>query len=272
MYIYFASPILKKSPIVKIVKKQLCKREIEILEILKTIDFYCNYFFIFDTFRPLFMNTTETNYMTLEYKNVELCPLELYTFSIKNLVHAYKHLCYSISLLLSKKLVHMSINLTNIAFEDTHPYILGFNSALYVENFNNFNLLKFDGLCINEYLPPELHFVSYIQSNKIEILKLNDIYKVCIEFGSIENSIETLVKYFEKFANKTANDIIHEIFMNYVTFDNYSLSKIFLFIIKDEKCDFFDKFSEILLENTHFDFTKRLSIEETINKFNKIWF
>ena len=257
----------KKSPIIKIVKKQTCQNEILMLSILKNIDFYKEYFFIFDTYEPLNITNSSintTDFVILKYKNVELCPLEMYTFSIKNLVHTYKQLLYSISLLLSQKIVHFSLNLTNIAFEGNHPFILGFNSAL---NLNTMKLVKLVYNPTDAYLPPELHFVSYIQSNKIEKLTLNDIHKIS---SDIKLDSET-IKYFEKFTNKSANDIISEIFANYSSFDNYSLSKIFLFIIKDETCDFFEKFTAILLENTHFDFKKRLSIQETIHKFDEIW-
>jgi len=265
MYIYFSPPLAKKGSITKIVKKQTCQNEMMMLSILKNINYYKEYFFIFDTCQPLnITNSTvnATDFMVLTYRNVELCPLEMYSFSIKNLVHAYKHSLQAISLLLSQKIVHASLNLTNIAFENNHPYILEFNNAFSMDNAN-INLKYDPG---NQYLSPELHFVSYIQSNKIERLTLNDVLKICKEICCDE------INYFKKFVGGYASDIICEILQNYASFDNYSLSKIFLFIIKDEKCDFFEKFAAILLDNTHFDFAKRLSIKETIQKFDEIWF
>jgi hypothetical protein len=88
---------------------------------------------------------------------------------------------------------------------------------------------------------------------------------------------ELTINTYKKYTNMPSTNIVTELVKNYNTWDNYALSEMFLCLINFISYDGFTDnklikdFSEILLLNIHPNAAKRLSFDEMIKMYNKLF-
>ena len=149
----------------------------------------------------------------------------------------------------------------------------------YIKQF----IIKYDPTYIE--WPLELHILSYILTNNLESISLynleliiNDVIKnnnILNNFGEkiVSSLKEEALTYFNKYINQSYEYILDDIFKYSNTWDNYSLSILFLRILigihrsLNVKNKFIILFMKLLVSNISLNPCKRLTIENTIYKF-----
>ena len=134
----------------------------------------------------------------------------------------------------------------------------------------------------------EFHILSFLLTNKLHSLSNNNIEYIVNDvinhntllsnFGEtiIKNYKNDSIKYFNKYVNKSYEVIIADILQYSHTWDNYALSIMFLRILIgihktiEIKNKFIILFMKLLVTNIHSNPSKRLSINDTTNKFEYI--
>jgi hypothetical protein len=213
----------------------------------------------------------------------------IYIFSI---IESYKSYLKSIQLLVDRQLVHNYLNVHSslTVSKNEVPLITDFGFSLNISEATNVDYLRHFFIEYDpSYLewPPEFHILSYLLTNKsglsltnvetilTEYLKKHSILKV---FGQdlVSSFKEEGLKYFQKYVNQSLTYVISDILQHFGTWDNYGLSISFLRILisvhRSIKIQnkFIIGFMKLLVQNISLDPFKRLSIEETTNKFNSL--
>lgn len=209
------------------------------------------------------------------------------------LINFYKQINYTLQILVKNNIVHNNINIHNILVDKFEtPLLSNFKFSIDISNHRINDYIKHLFFSYDvHYLPrpPELHLLSYILSNKYESLSIFNIETIIHD--SISNNYllqtfgSTLVNqfkndgllYFKKYANKSYQYILEDILQYYYTWDNYALSILYLQMLvgihkkiqKNNK--FIIIFMRLLVDNISFNPQKRLSLQDTIDKFNKLY-
>lgn len=264
-----------------------------------------NYFYIFETAESITYNTLEenntsdmsnildeSNYVLLRYPFKHIFTLEETLDSLKStpphyiqfIMTSYQKLLYSINKLNEQSIVHNNISYKTICIDEKMELLIckfglsmHLNKANQTIDYINKYLLVYNPEY--KYWPTEFHVLSFMLSNKIEsISKVNletimeDIYSQNkLDFDKKEATV-----YFIKYINKPLSYIINDIFIYKQTWDNYSLSILFLDILSESKlCEtntFIINFKNLLLSNIRPNPLLRLTIVETLYKFEKLCF
>ena len=271
------------------------QNEIHAFNILESILNYEKYFYIFDSFEYTTYNEitkkdrsniiTESNYILLNYKDKTLYSLYDYILSIENNNHkfriildSYLYLLEAINITSENNLVHNNINNNTIFLNDLSiikPIIMKFDYSMHI-TYENINLLEFVKPYLLEYMPFELHVLSFLFNNQLDSLSNSNIELIINNiFASIYVNIlneQNFTKYKEeayhflnKYINKSILFIVNDIFVYYKTWDNYNLSIYYLDILKKSNANTnLYPFLNILLQNIHPNPNKRYNIKESI--------
>lgn len=206
----------------------------------------------------------------------------------------YSRLLTNIGLLVSNNIVHNNIGFGTIVIDIgtfTNPILTNFKFSLdinrpdigeYIKHF----FIKYDHSHIQ--WPLEFHILSYLLTNKLDSLSFNNIQFVVSNvinsntflntFGQkiVDEYKEDGLTYFSRYVNQSSSWIISDILKYYRTWDNYALSICYLKIIIDLyntvkiKSKFLITFLKLLVGNIHSVPTKRLTVNNTTNKFANI--
>jgi hypothetical protein len=214
----------------------------------------------------------------------------IYIFTI---IESYKAYLKSIQLLVDRQIVHNYLNLhaSLTVSKNEVPLITDFGFSLNIAEAKNVDYLR---PFFIEYDPsylewsPEFHILSYLLTNKANCLSLTNIESILTEylrkhsilkvFGQdlVSSFKEEGIKYFQKYVNQPQTYILEDILQHFGTWDNYALSISFLRIlisvhrsIKNQN-KFIIGFMKLLVQNISIDPCKRVSIQETTNKFNTL--
>lgn len=238
----------------------------------------------------------EENSILLKYEKKDLINLKNYLKSLSSskkylysIIHFYGHLLVSLQNMLDNHLIHNNIRFNNIVICKTsnNPLITDFSFSINTLSHDlNFNLRHLISVYDPTYIewPIEFHLLSYLNTNNLKSLSLINIESIINElinnlnllfFG--ENFVSTFkdkgIKYFSKYVNKDYEFIVMDILKYKHTWDNYSLSLMFLKIViylhgclKNEN-KFIIDFMKLLVCNLSFNPEERLSIEDSTNKF-----
>jgi len=245
--------------------------------------------------------TTDLIMMKMEYINGE----EFITYLIKNkenvtivknLIASYTHLLTSIKLLTDIRVIHFDLKGDNILFNKDKeiPIMIDFGLSINMNELINQNisvekLRKFFYVFGPDYYvwPIEVHYICYL-------LNVNDnpspkeIKKICDEYvnnnaplkincssdfiNSYKSSCENVLLEINKL---NFGDKINKVLSFWYTWDNYSLSIIYLQFIYYLnitgylKNDLIIKFSELLLININPNPEKRLNVLKTKQDFTE---
>lgn len=231
------------------------------------------------------------------YLNTYLKALSCSRKYILDIINFYRILLDSIHLLVQNDLVHNNINFKTIMIDDKcRPLISDFSLSIPT---NKEDIGEFIKHFIIEYNPKflqwpmEFHILSYMLTNKLQSLSNYNIEIVIDDVTNENQIIQNFGKefvssysseakdYFKKYSNKKYECIIKDILDYSNTWDNYALSVMFLRIligihkytssiitdINKKNNKFIILFMKLLVGNINSVPFKRLSIQDTTNKF-----
>jgi hypothetical protein len=247
-------------------------------------------------------NLTKDNTVLFEFEKRELIYFKNhlknlldegdYTKYLLTIIQNYKHLLLSLQLLVDNHLFHNHINFDSIVIDKfDNPLLSDFSFSIHylhpnIDEYIKHFVIAYDPSYIE--WPIELHILSYLLTNKLHSLSsynieniIDDIIKnnhILNSFGNtIVSSYKTeALEYFNKYVNQSYHFILTDILQFVNTWDNYSLSILFLRILIgihrtiEIKNKFIILFMKLLVGNIHLNPLKRLSINGTIDKFNSL--
>jgi hypothetical protein len=208
------------------------------------------------------------------------------------IINSYKHLLNSINLLVRHHIFHNHINFDSILVDKSeHVLLSNFSFSIdylrtdiqqYIKHF----FISYDP----SYLewPIEFHILSYLLTNKLNSLSSYNIESIITEYINHNNILNTFgytvvssykdesLKYFKKYVNQTYDYILTDMLQYAHTWDNYSLSILYLRILIGIhksigiKNKFIILFMKLLVSNIHLNPFKRFSIDMTINHFDSL--
>lgn len=213
---------------------------------------------------------------------------EIYIFTI---IDYYKRLLKSISLLVNKQLVHNHINFETIVVDNQQtPLLSNFSFSFDISRTNDELYIKQLFVTYDpSYLewPIEIHILSYLLSNNLKSISLYNLENIINSvsdnnilksFGDslVSSYKEEALKYFNKYVNQSYEYILSDILQYYNTWDNYSLSILFLRILIGIhrtigiKNKFIILFMKLLVGNIHLNPLKRMSISSSNIQFESL--
>ena len=211
---------------------------------------------------------------------------------IFHIIDSYSYLILSLIMLNAKNICFFNLTSEKIVFDaiSLKPLLHDVEYSLYTRNLNDDYLCKIvDKMDDFSNMPLEIHVIFYLIKNNENTLSYSIISEICDNF--VKNTrvlsifsqiyrdnfkiscIETLKKYI----NVPKKDIIGDILLFSGTWDNYSLSILFLEIIGNIsrifslKDNFITKFSILLSKNINPIPSKREELSETLNKYNRLF-
>lgn len=251
-----------------------------------------------------------TNFNDYLFSNVNSIFISNKRFLFHEIINIYKKLLKSINILNENYLFYNNLNSSSIIInlDNSLPLLSDFKFSISMKNNfensvdidNNENILN---LILNLknmifhydpsyfYWPIELHLISFIFQNNLLSVSYSNILQI-IEDLTNENNNPILknfsnnikqkyyddgLNYLKQFVNKSINYIIKNIFLYFKTWDNYSLSIMYLEIIinihkllNNKNNNFIVNFMKILLKNISFNPSLRFSIKLTRIEFNNL--
>lgn len=210
---------------------------------------------------------------------------------VNNIINSYNHLVKSCQLLVGKSIMHYDIKGSNILYDIDKqiPILIDFGLSCDMSKKKSHSFLKkiFYVYAPQYYIwPLEVHYISYLfNKNKNPVKKeLKDIVNEFVKNNRALQknfSPEFLKKYKEKCLKQLIkynaiefNDRINKIINYWKTFDNYSISIMYLKFLRYININgFMDNefiifFSKLLLQNINPNPEKRLSLIDTVHTFN----
>ena len=211
---------------------------------------------------------------------------------IFHIIDSYSYLIRSLIMLNAKNICFFNLTSEKIVFDaiSLKPLLHDVEYSLYTRNLNEDYLCKIvDKMDDFSNMPLEIHVIFYLIKNNENTLSYSIISEICDNF--VKNTrvlsifsqiyrdnfkiscIETLKKYI----NVSKKEIIGNILSFSGTWDNYSLSILFLEIIGNMsrvfslKDNFITKFSILLSKNINPVPSKREELNETLNKYNRLF-
>ena len=249
--------------IIKIYDKK-CENEIKINEIILNIPFYYNYFSLFTNWGFIndsfinenyfdFINNNEerknSKYILIEREKNELIDFHIFFQNSKNIyefiykfIHSYKNLLYTINILNNNNICYFDLKYDKISFDNYgFPLLYDFEEAIC---YTDFKLLN--NYIPNYYIfPLEVHVISYMNDNDIKSISREIIEKICKNYVIRNRALlimneELIVDYYKKcvtsllkYINIPREKIITELTKYMNTWDNYSLSIIYLQLLRN---------------------------------------
>jgi hypothetical protein len=214
---------------------------------------------------------------------------------ISSIINFYQTYLKSIQLLVNNQIVHNCIQFDALMVDtkSNRPIIGDFAVSLNILKASSLDYIRpFFIQYDPEYTawPIELHMLSFLLTNKLPSLSLTNIQNIIHDTSRANTVLQTFGKtivsayeadaleYFSKYANKSLNYIVTDIFYYYDTWDNYALSIVFLKILiglhkslgTSKQNKFIILFMKLLVSNINFHPQKRISIGDTTNKFEGI--
>jgi hypothetical protein len=281
--------------------------EANIANKIKKIPYYTNYFLVLDDYELLNISqlnehifekltNIKTIYYLFKYSNVSSIDFTDYIYnftSIKELIfgiiNSFSPILTALTILNQNSICFFDISPKNILFNRGRPLLNNFKLSLRLNklDFTYFSniLNKLDNFT---YQPLEIHFLFYYLKNDILTISNSFIEDFCKTF--VENlnilrlfseNYKTLykdkcVETIKKYIKRSRNEIIDDILERSDKWDVYGISLLYIQIFGCISRVFSLKgtfISKIILEfskNLHPDSDNRMTLEETLYKFNML--
>lgn len=206
------------------------------------------------------------------------------------IISSYPYLLHALERLVDNDIIHFDVKGNNIMFytKKNIPLIIDFGLSIDFNNISKENYSFYFYTYAPDYYiwSPEIHFINYLINVDSKLTKKN-IKQICQEITkenkilhslyskkNIQQHTETMVQFFSRFIDKDISSVIEELIQYRNTWDQYSLSLLFLKIthiltLNGEKTDnrFIQRFSQLLFKNIHPNPEKRPYIQESIQSF-----
>lgn len=205
-----------------------------------------------------------------------------------NLFESYREIIKILCLLYEKSLCVFNISSQTIVFDDTFkPMLTNFKKTIEITHNMHLNQ-HIEEIITNEdfvYKPIELHLLYYLIKNEdfqvnsetIDIILNNYVNEIKIfKLFSATFRIEFMYSaetFLKKYLNLSKNEIIEDIFSYAHTWDNYSVSFIYLFVVLNVTKifslneGFISRFLNILTRIIQPEPSKRLDVCETYKMY-----
>jgi len=295
-----------KSLVSRYVKKSLLgQNEIDILLRIREIA-ECNRFFhVCETIEPVKIAELGTNSynlqevsfikddhsMVLRYKDQELLYLDGFISSLSCsrkyiflLFDFYRRLLVNIHLLVSNNIIHNNIGFKTMVVNSFElPILTNFRFSLDLSKNSRIEFIKqFYTQYVpgHIYWPPEIHLLSYILTNKLSSLSLNNLETVFQDIlhntkgEKVENDV---VAYFSKYVNMNCDQIIEDLLRFSGTWDQYALGQCYLNLIRDLQKNikisnnFIVMFLDLLHETVDMIPSRRPLVSKTMDKYMQLF-
>jgi serine/threonine protein kinase len=233
---------------------------------------------------PYIKNVDMVNYLTRDgVENKEL---------ITYILDSYEFLLNNLKILNDSGIIHFDFKIPNILIEEKTktPIIIDFGLSIPIANIRpEMYKMYFYSYSPKYYIwSIDVHVINYLVNVKPILSRdaLKELINSCVSSNTAlrifsDNFVDRFTKLaydvYSKYIGVSANIVIKELTKNCKTWDNYALSIMFLNLINFISSDRFTdnkliiEFSMILLLNIHPDGRKRLTFDETKNRYNKIF-
>ena len=213
---------------------------------------------------------------------------------ILTLFESYKYLLMGLEKLRQLNIVHFDIKLENILFlaATTDPRIIDFGISIPIDELNDDNMKKYFYSYSPEYYvwSMDINIINFLLHETTDDLTDTDAVSIANLYVAsnralslysqdfINQFLELCITQAKKYVGRPKNDVIRELVSHSKTWDNYSLSIIYLRIIAllfpadEHKNTFIVLMSQILLKNIHPDPSRRISPVDTLLQFEDIYF
>lgn len=216
---------------------------------------------------------------------------------ITGVVESYFYIIKTISQLQNEGIIYYNFSSDKMKFKDIynpHCILYDFELSLIekkiktnknevIEYFKNF-------IKINQnftFKPFEVHVLFYLYKMQEEYLSKYKITQIINKYVENMTNIlkeendctlrENCDKFMEQFINKNKNDVIIQLINYYKTWDNYSVSILYLHLVENiiqgykTQMRFMSRFQDILYQNVSQNPNQRMSLEKTISCFNDLF-
>jgi len=287
-----------------------CENEIRISEKIREIPYFFLYFSPIKSYKCL--KISEIDEFSFEYSEIiekdeyviiskdDLFEPTFYTFfdkiinlkeKIRFFLDSYTYLLKAITILNKNKIIYFGINDEKIGFNNKkQPVLKDFTKSFALnEDFSVLERIITSYEPISSTIPPEVHILTFVneklrENENISQTNIEDISKdFVVKNHSLQGlSQETIKNYFNScvseglafsIVNEKKDKVFEKILKFSNTWDNYSLSALFLpIIIKiQEISPFFYSFAQLLFLNMDPNPRKRLSPSQTLEKFHDLF-
>ena len=210
------------------------------------------------------------------------------------LTDTFTYMIQAIKLLLSKQIVHFDLKGDNVLYNtDTNdPQIIDFGISIPMAKVSDKNMLDYFYVYAPEYYvwPLEVHAINYLLHNTESSLTSADVDSICDAYVRSNKALEVFSEPFRelyksackreltRFVSSDRDKAIYAFMSSYKTWDNYALSIIYLKVFEYlfpkglHRNPMLIGFSQILITNASPDPSKRLTLDDTLDKFNDIFF
>ena len=241
----------------------------------------------------------ENRYYLFKYSDRNSCDFIDFLYSITSIkklifdiINVFPHLLHGLHLLNEKNICFFDISPKNIIFIENYrekPVLSNFKFSLQLNRLDysyiSHILNKLDDFT---YQPFEIHLLFYFVKHNMVTISDNFIEEFCENF--VENLHilrlfsenykksykEQCIQTMNKYINLSRKEIIYDIFERNNKWDVYGISILFLQIfgsisrVFSLKGTFISKITMELSKNLHPDSDKRMTLERTLNEFNKL--
>ena len=214
-------------------------------------------------------------------------PKQVILHSIKT----YLHLLKSLILLENNKITFFDLSPYTIFIENNKPMLQNFENSILNEHIDE----KYISVIIKNlkdftYKPLEIHLLFYLIVNDIDSLSYSlsyEIYEHFIENMTVLNIFsqdyrekykKECIEFLNNYVNKSREQIIKDIIQYYYTWDNYSLSILYLHIfgnllhVFSLEDTFINKIVNSLSKNISIHPSKRERLQQSIDAFNTLFY
>ena len=242
----------------------------------------------------------DEKYLLFQYKKSRFINFNDYLFDLTmpknlflNVLESFHYLLKSLIKLNNNNICFFNLSPENIVFNNdcgNKPILINFQDSL--------NLLQIDEQYICNiikkshdytYKPLEVHILFYLINNNLNTISytfIEEISEVYVKNLHILNmfsqnyktEFKTLcINSLKKYINKTKSEIIDDILERNSTWDNYSISIIYLHIIGNIsrvfslKGTFLNNLTVYLMKNINPDSLKRESLEKTLENYERLY-
>jgi hypothetical protein len=244
--------------------------------------------------------TNNQKYLIFKYKNENYVPFNDFLFNLPNpklfifhVIESFSYILKNLVELNNNNICFLNLSPQNIVFNldcGEKPILRNFQLSLYISNLNQSYITNIiNKLEDYTYKPLEVHVLFYLIKNDFNTMSyslVEEISEMFIKKLSILNFFSekykesyknSCISILKKYINKPKNEIIEDILDNNDKWDGFSLSVLYLHIFHNIsrvfslKQTFINKIIIELSKNIHPDPVMRSSLENMLEKFNKLF-
>jgi hypothetical protein len=284
--------------------------EIDVCNQIKKIPYYSNFFYVFYNYDFItvgeydnkleIITNNNPRVLLFTYKANVNIPFYSYFFHLTtpkcffyNILFTYSYLLNSVEKLQKMHVCFFQISAENILFQSYSqiPFLSYFHNSIHIKKLTIDYVKEIIDNTLNfTHKPLEVYVIFYLIKNNLTTLSNSLIQKIvnfyisnCSFFDFFSQDYKNNYKdkvylLLKKYINMSKNDIIMDLLKYIHTWDTFSLSSLYLYII----CCFYkvykpyihkytlfiNNFIHLLSDNIHPDPLKRNNIESTIQNYN----